>query len=143
MQVYGTEYDEAVVEAGGEVVEPTRTSRDVDVYNCHSFATTGGNGDLFDPFIRPGQPHWLDNPMRQLAGPEFGKLATDQRVRVGDVVVYKKDGKLTHTGLVEAVDGGGNPTRIESKFGILGKYVHDTFDVSALYGLPADYYRRA
>lgn len=141
MKLYGTEYDEAVVEAGGEVVEPTRRSRDIDVYNCHSFATTNGGGDLFDPFLRNGQPHWLDNPMRQLAGPNFGRLAADQQIHVGDVVVYKKDGKVTHTGVVEAVDAGGNPTRIESKFGILGKYVHDTFDVSALYGQPAEFYR--
>ena len=79
--------------------------------------------------------------MRQLATDAWGRLAADQRVHVGDVVVYKKDGKVTHTGVVEAVDRDGNPTRIESKFGILGKYVHDTFDVSALYGQPAEFYR--
>lgn len=143
MKVYGTEYDEAIREAGGQVVEPTNVSRDVDVYNCHSFATTGGRGDLFDPFLRNGQPHWLDNPMRQLATSAWGRLAADQRVHPGDVVVYKKDGKVTHTGVVVAVDQGGNPVRVESKFGILGKYVHDTYDVSALYGQPAEFYRPA
>ncbi len=141
MTVYGPDYDEAIVEAGGTVVEPYRAAADADVYNCHSYATTGGAGDLFDPYLRNGQPHWLDNPMAQLTGGRYGRVAEDQRVHPGDVVVYKKDGKVTHTGLVTEVDRYGNPTRIQSKFGVLGRYVHDTFDVSPLYGAPAEFYR--
>ena len=141
MAVYGPDYDEAIAEAGGEVVEPYRAASDADVYNCHAYATTGGAGDLFDPFMRNGQPHWLDNPMAQLTGGRFGRVAADQRVHPGDVVVYQKDGKVTHTGIVTEVDPQGNPTRIESKFGILGRYEHDTHDVSPLYGAPAAFYR--
>lgn len=141
MAVYGPDYDEAIVDAGGMVVEPYQAETDVNVYNCHSYATTGGAGDLFDPFMRNGQPHWLDNPMAQLTGGRFGQVAPTQRVHPGDVVVYAKDGKVTHTGIVTEVDRAGNPTRIESKFGVLGRYVHDTYDVSPLYGAPAAFYR--
>lgn len=141
MTVYGPDYDEAIVESGGMVVEPYHAETDVNVYNCHSYATTGGEGDLFDPFMRNGQPHWLDNPMAQLTGGRYGQVAPTQRVHPGDVVVYAKDGKVTHTGVVTEVDRDGNPTRIQSKFGVLGRYVHDTFDVSTLYGAPAAFYR--
>lgn len=139
---YGPAYDVAVREAGGRVLEPTAAARPAaDQYNCHAFAVTGAQGDLFDPFMRESHPHWLNNPMHRLLSGDFARLADDQRVRPGDVIVYRKGDKVTHTGVVRAVDRDGNPSLIESKYGTLGRYLHEPFDVPAIYGAPAEFFR--
>lgn len=143
MDQYAPAYDDAVEEMGGTVVEPSDPkARPADLYNCHSFATTGGAGDLFDPFLRESHPHWLNNPMHRLTNGPFAQLQDWQRVHPGDVLVYRTDdGKVTHTGVVREVDAQGNPTLVESKFGILGRYLHEPFDVPVQYGGPAEYFR--
>jgi hypothetical protein len=143
MDVYAPAYDEAVAETGGSVLEPSNPqARPADLYNCHSYATTGGQGDLFDPFLRESHPHWLNNPMHRLTNGPFAQLQAWQRVHPGDVIVYRSpDGKVTHTGVVRKVDEQGNPSLVESKFGVLGRYLHEPFDVPAQYGGPAEYFR--
>ncbi|MDB5100569.1 MAG: peptidase and in kexin sedolisin [Cyanobacteria bacterium RYN_339] len=136
-------YDEAVRASGGEVVEPMalRKDNEPERYNCHSFATTGAHGDLGDPFDRVYAPRWVNYPTYQLANGPFKQLKPDQKVHVGDVIMYQKDGVPTHTGKVLAVDGDGNPTRVESKWGAYGLYKHGTMDVPAIYGEIGGFYR--
>lgn len=142
MDAYAPAYDAAIAQMGGTVLEPAdAAARAADLYNCHSFATTGGQGDLFDPFLRESHPHWLNNPMYRLTNGPFAQLQASQRVHPGDVIVYRKEGKATHTGIVREVDGQGNPKLIESKFGVLGRYLHEPFDVPAQYGAPGEYFR--
>lgn len=144
MDAYAPAYDDAIEAMGGDVLEPANArARAADLYNCHSFATTGGQGDLFDPFLRESHPHWLNNPMYRLTNGPFAQLQDTQRVHPGDVIVYRKDGKVTHTGVVRAVDAQGNPSQIESKFGVLGRYLHEPFDVPAQYGGPGEFFRPA
>lgn len=142
MSTYAPAYDQAVEATGGTVVKPaTVNTPPADMYNCHSFATTGGQGDLFDPFMRETHPHWLNNPMYRLTNGPFAQLEDGQQVHPGDVVVYRKGGVVTHTGVVKQVDADGNPTTIESKFGTLGLYDHAPFDVPAEYGEPSQFFR--
>jgi hypothetical protein len=142
MDDYGPAYDEAVLNTGGRVIEPTDPDEPAqDLYNCHSFALTDGQGDLFDPFMRETHPHWLNNPLNQLTTGAWGQVQPTQKVHPGDAVVYYKDGKPTHTGVVRQVDAQGNPTLVESKFGVLGRYIHEPFDVPGQYGAPTAFYR--
>lgn len=142
MTDYAPAYDRAVLAAGGQVAEPSDPhARPADLYNCHSFATTGGEGDLFDPFLRESHPHWINNPMHQLLTGPFSQLRETQRVHPGDVIVYRKEGRVTHTGIVREVDADGNPSLIESKYGVLGRYMHEPFDIPASYGAPAEFFR--
>jgi hypothetical protein len=136
-------YNDAVRATGGEVVEPLHMTRDnaPERYNCHSFATTGAHGDLADPFDKVFQPRWVNFPTYQLANGPFKRLKPDQKVHVGDVILYQKDGVPTHTGKVIAVDDDGNPTRIESKWGSYGLYQHGPFDVPGIYGEIGGFYR--
>lgn len=142
MDDYGPAYDAAVRAMGGRVLEPTDPDEAAqDLYNCHSFALTGGQGDLFDPFMRETHPHWINNPMHKLLTGPYLEVGASQRVHPGDAVVYFKEGRPTHTGVVRAVDASGNPTLIESKFGVLGRYLHEPFDVPGQYGYPEKFFR--
>lgn len=142
MADYAPAYDAAVRAMGGRVLEPSDPdATPADLYNCHSYAVTGGEGDLFDPFVRESHPHWLNNPMHRLTTGPFLRVHDDQRVQPGDVIVYRKDGKVTHTGVVREVDANGNPSLVESKFGILGRYLHEPFDIPRQYGAPGEYFR--
>lgn len=142
LDAYGDQYDAAVKAMGGQVVSPSQTGDgDAEQFNCHSFSLTGGQGDLFDTFSRPGYPHWLNNPMSELTTGNYGLVAPTQRVHPGDVIVYVKDGAVTHTGVVREVDANGNPSLIESKFGALGLYLHDPYDVPGEYGAPEQIFR--
>jgi hypothetical protein len=145
MGLYGDEYDQAIQQMGGQVVEPSQTDEsEAEQFNCHSYSTTLGEGDLFDPFSRAGFPHWLNNPMYQLTTGNYGRVAPEQRAHVGDVIVYRTEaGAVTHTGVVREVDRDGNPSLIESKFGVLGRYLHEPFDVPAQYGGPGEFFRPA
>lgn len=140
---YSRAYDAAMLAAGGRVVAPADMGADpADMYNCHAFATTGALGGLFDPFMREGYPHWINNPMAQLMTGPYRQLASTQRVRPGDVIVYRNaEGAVTHTGIVRTVDRDGNPSRVESKFGTLGRYEHGPFDIPPQYGAPAEFFR--
>lgn len=146
-KAYAQAYDEAVVKAGGRVLEalaPPMSEADMAPrYNCHSFATTGGKGDLADPFLGAGQARWLNFPFFQLREQGFEQLPPTVRVRPGDVVLYRDaQGEATHTGLVREVDADGNPTQVESKFGAFGLYLHGINDVPGIYGEAKAYYRK-
>jgi hypothetical protein len=139
---YAKIYNKAVEASGGKVVEAIRTDyNEATYYNCHSFATTGAHGDLHDPFANAYQPRWVNFPTYQLTNGPFKQLKPEQRVHVGDVILYQKDGVPTHTGKVIAVDADGNPSRVESKWGSFGLYEHGPFDVPAVYGEIGAFYR--
>lgn len=138
---YAERYDAAVVAAGGKVLEPTRIGgSQAAAYNCHSLATTGGQGNLADPFDMPYQPRWVNMPTFELAS-NFKQLRPDQRVHVGDVVVYAFNGVPQHTGVVTAVDADGNPSQVDSKWGAYGRFLHAPADVPRLFGEIAGFYR--
>lgn len=145
-KAYAKAYDEAVVKSGGQVLEaldpPMTEASMAPRYNCHSFATTGGQGDLADPFLGVGQARWLEFPFFQLREQGFAEVPAKAKVRPGDVVLYRKDGEATHTGVVRAVDADGNPSQIESKWGAFGRYLHGPLDVPGIYGEPTAYYRK-
>lgn len=136
--------DAAVVRAGGEILVSANASlEEPDWHNCFSHALSGGEGDLADPFDRPSMPRWLLQPHFQLNGGRFEILVPEQRVHPGDRIIYKLPGSeaITHVAIVREVDAGGNPSKIESKFGAWGTYVHKPFDVLTGYGVPAGFYR--
>ncbi len=62
-------------------------------------------------------------------------------LRVGDVIVYRNAGEITHTGRIWSLDGSGNPALIQSKWGSLGEYLHVPATVPASYGTDRTYWR--
>ncbi len=61
--------------------------------------------------------------------------AEDKKHKKGDIVVYRdKAGRVTHSGVVEEVGVDGNASKVRSKWGMLGEYVHAPKDVPAAYG---------
>lgn len=137
---------------GSRVLVPTPRQLETDpqaTYNCHSYALTNKAGDPLDPFANPNVPHWVGSPWFELNNGHWQALAADQRAHVGDRLVYRNNGQITHTAVVSAVDKDGNPSRVRSKWGSWGLFEHDPFNVPNVagtpsdYGLPAELYRPA
>jgi hypothetical protein len=135
---------------GARVLAPTSRTfnyNDPNEYNCHSYGLTGGEGDLANPFEPGDRPRWVNSPLFELTNGNWTQLRPDQRAHVGDRILYRKDGAVTHTGIVTAVDNDGNPSKVTSKWGNWGLFEHGPFDVpnvgGADYGLPAELYRPA
>jgi hypothetical protein len=64
-------------------------------------------------------------------------------LRQGDVVRYRDStNTTTHTGRVWVVDGGGQCTKVRSKWGSMGEYIHDPLDVPSIYGTNLAYFRQ-
>lgn len=141
--------DGAVTARGGRVLQGTRVVDTQEAYlirmatepNCHSHALTGGRGDLTDPSLAEGRMQWISSPLPQLLKQGYQELPPSVRVRPGDRVVYHLDGQMTHTGIVRAVDEGGWPSRVESKWGEYGVYEHPTWAVPDIYGQELKFYR--
>jgi len=62
-------------------------------------------------------------------------------LRIGDVVVYRNAGQITHTGRIWSLDASGNPALVQSKWGSLGEYYHPPTTVPASYGTDITYWR--
>lgn len=104
----------------------TRVANPTNEYDCHGL--TFKNGAL-----------WINNDQVQRILDDQGWMVAPAGMQnVGDIVVYKKDGKITHTGLVQQSQNG-NATKIDSKWGAMGRYIHDPTDVPNSYGTPTIY----
>ena len=88
--------------------DPTTT------YNCH--------GRTFD-----GAGSWVPDPT-DLVKDDTNPVLPGQ-TKVGDILVYKKGGTITHTATVTKVDGTGNATEVRSKWGDMGQYLHKPDEV--------------
>jgi hypothetical protein len=63
---------------------------------------------------------------------------------IGDIVMYRRDGTITHNGEVMSVRGtDGEVIEVQSKWGSAGEYSHAPGNVPALYGSPTIYRRTA
>lgn len=65
----------------------------------------------------------------------------DGSVECGDVICYRNNGIITHTGRVWAVDNQGHATSIRSKWGQLGEYLHPPLTVPSSYGTDITYWK--
>lgn len=65
----------------------------------------------------------------------------DGSIQVGDVICYRLDGGITHTGRVHSVDGSGHAVLIRSKWGNWGEYLHSPLNVPDIYGTELSYWR--
>ncbi len=93
--------------------------------NCHGWVFTGG-------------AHWLSSTdVESILRDNGYRLATSPRP--GDLVVYRREKEIIHTGVVRAV-GQGIPVLVESKWGDLGVFVH-TADEHPYGDAPPTYYR--
>ena len=95
-----------------EIDDPTRR------FNCHGFAYTHSHGwfNVAKPFI--------DDDVTQIPFAD---------ARPGDIVSYRKGGRLKHSGVVEQVTNG-VITKVRSKWGSLATVVHDLDDVHPVFG---------
>ncbi len=115
-----TDDDKAAHPSITVVGEPTAA------YDCHGLTFKNRN-------------FWIDNDqvdtiLVDQGWKKRGDAGVPAAPAVGDVVIYRDAaGKVTHSGLVDAV-AGGQVTRVRSKWGNGGEYLHDPNDVPAGYG---------
>jgi hypothetical protein len=64
-------------------------------------------------------------------------------VSAGDVVVYKSNGAITHTAVVQSVNANGTANKVTSRWGALGVYTGTLAQMPASYGGPATYWSAA
>lgn len=63
------------------------------------------------------------------------------QLRLGDVICYRDQGVITHTGRIVALDGAGQPSLVQSKWGKLGEYLHAPHVAPSIYGTDRTYWR--
>ncbi len=83
----------------------------------------------------------LDGSDIQLILDDNGTQVFVPNLRIGDVIVYRNGGSITHTGRIWSLDGAGNPALVQSKWGSLGEYLHPPATVPASYGTDRTYWR--
>jgi hypothetical protein len=96
-------------------------------YNCHGYAYAHAHG-------------WFDDPSLFIED-DFSEVPLSKAAKKGDVVIYMKDGKRTHSAIVKLVKNGRIKT-LRSKWGTLGAVLHDLNDVPEAYGDPLRLLRR-
>lgn len=105
---------------------PARVVRDATrTYNCHAFAHANRHA-------------WF-NEITQFLRDDYYQF-TPGTLRVGDVVVYVKNGELTHSGVITQLSNN-RPTEIRSKWGAWPEVTHPPERVPDIYG-PITYYLR-
>lgn len=95
-----------------------------DVSNCHGWVFTAGRSIISGhdvEFILE------DNNYRKVDEPH-----------VGDLVVYRTEDAITHTGLVSSIEGDGKVI-VDSKWSWMGVYRHEVSE--SIYGSEFEYYR--
>lgn len=92
------------------------------VYDCHG--KTFGNKEV-----------WINNDQvaKILRDDDYSILEDGETPQIGDIVIYVKDGAITHSGFVHDV-GSGVVTKIQSKWGMTADWVHHPSDVPQNYG---------
>lgn len=77
-----------------------------------------------------------------LAEDGYTKLASSEKACVGDVVVYKKDGEVTHVGLIIEIAKPLTDRNIHvlSKWGAFGEYTHRLDEVPVLFGRAEEFW---
>lgn len=105
---------------------PARVVRDATrTYNCHAFAHANRHA-------------WF-NEITQFLRDDYYQF-TPGALRVGDVVVYVKNGELTHSGVISQLSNN-RPTEVRSKWGAWPEVTHPPERVPDIYG-PITYYLR-
>jgi hypothetical protein len=70
----------------------------------------------------------------------YSQFEDTQKLWVGDIVVYEKDGEITHVGQVVEIrpnlEAGRRDPIVLSKWGQYGEYLHDLKDVPLMLGRP-------
>ncbi|MFH1422242.1 MAG: hypothetical protein ABIH42_05965, partial [Planctomycetota bacterium] len=100
-----------------------------DSYNCHGWAFTCGKLVIPNMLQKHDEPP--EYPVEKvLTHNNYKECNTDRLPKNGDLVVYRKDGKITHTEIITKVDENtGEVTEVESKWGRMGRYKHRPEDV--------------
>lgn len=98
-------------------------------YNCWGFT--------FDP-----RQCWISsgNDVQNILD-HNGVSVPEGDIKPGDVICYRYNGGITHTGRVWSVDETGHASLIRSKWGSLGEYLHPPDLVPSVYGTDLSYWR--
>jgi hypothetical protein len=88
-------------------------------YDCHGFVFRSGKG-------------WINDDQVPAILTDNGYSVTTAPA-VGDIVIYRNGGAITHSGIITAVSGA-TVTKVRSKWGRLGLYDHAPSDVPSSYG---------
>ena len=110
---------DAVLSSYGLLSRVTKLAPPSNGYDCHGFTFTGGDV-------------WINDDQVEAILHDNGYSITTTPA-VGDIVIYRNGGAITHSGIITAVAGGA-VTRVESKWGRLGRYSHAPDDVPPNYG---------
>ncbi|MFQ6063557.1 MAG: hypothetical protein ACE5J9_10350 [Methanosarcinales archaeon] len=77
---------------------------------------------------------WINNDQVQKILDDGGFKKVEGKAKVGDIVVYKKNSMIIHTGIVHRVDEKGKVVKVQSKWGLGPDWIHDPNDVPPGYG---------
>jgi hypothetical protein len=86
-------------------------------YNCHGLT------------FKSSKLAIANDQVQKILDDQGWKPAANGKAAVGDIVIYKKDGAITHSGIVTKVDAAGSVTQVMSKWGPWGVYLHAPNDV--------------
>lgn len=107
---------------------PAKVVRDATrTYNCHAF-------------VHANRHAWFHEITQFLRDDDYIPVTPDL-VRVGDVVVYAKNGELTHSGVITQLSNG-RPTEVKSKWGAWPEVTHPPERVPGIYGSIVYYLKR-
>ncbi len=105
------------------------------VYNCIGLAFGSRRAwiDISDD---------LETEVRKvLHDDQYRQLPSDAGLEPGDIVLYRRDGSLTHAAVVIAIPIAlHDQVRVISQWGADGEYVHDVADVTSILGRPSEYW---
>ncbi len=60
----------------------------------------------------------------------------DGNARIGDIVIYRREGAIMHVGFVHKVSEEGGALVVQSKWGLAADYLHGPYSVWPFYGEP-------
>lgn len=95
-------------------------------YNCHGYSYTRAHG-------------WFEEP-EFFIDDDFLEVPMDE-ARRGDVLIYEKNGEITHTAIVKKATNG-EIKKLRSKWGKLAAVIHKPRKVPRGYGRPARLFRK-
>jgi hypothetical protein len=111
--------------------------RESATYNCLGHVFASSRGILTDGLETPppGYTGAIDGTVRNvLAADGYRRRATGEEPRPGDVVVYEREGRIEHVGVL-ASTGLQEPV-VQSKWGLGAEYRHLLSSVPEIYGEP-------
>lgn len=119
---------EGTLEEHGEVEGALkRIAGPINKYNCHGYTFLRSSG-------------WLEHNIEEILSDQEFKTVEASKAKVDDVVIYRKNGKITHSGVIKEINENNAKHVVESKWGNGSLMQHFINEVKSSYGEPQVYH---